>query len=114
MKRVFINDIRDIANASREELFEPSRSVGSNRPLCIMHWTAGWGDSLFPDYHVSVTTDGRKPLVRFGAIDAKHRPENIVFEDLTVDGKPVGDGKAADRGRITEPWNWRTERSCKF
>ena len=39
--------------------------------------------------NVSVTTDGRKPLVRAGAIDAAHRPENVVFEDLTVDGKPV-------------------------
>lgn len=39
--------------------------------------------------NVSVTTDGRKPLVRTGAIDAAHRPENVVFEDLTVDGKPV-------------------------
>ena len=38
--------------------------------------------------NVSVMTDGRKQLVRMGAIDAKHRPENVVFEDLTVDGKP--------------------------
>ena len=48
--------------------------------------------------NVSVPTDGRKPLVRFGAIDAKHRPENIVFEDLTIDGKPVGGGRATDGG----------------
>lgn len=40
--------------------------------------------------NVSVMTDGRKQLVRMGAIDAKHRPERIVFEDLTVDGKAVG------------------------
>jgi len=59
MRRVFINEVRDIANASRDELFAQSRSVGRDRPLCIMHWTAGWGDSLFPDYHVSVTTDGK-------------------------------------------------------
>ena len=38
---------------------------------------------------VSVTTDGRKPLIRLGAIDAQHRPENVVFEDMTVNGKPV-------------------------
>jgi len=59
MKRVFINNIRDIANASRDELFEQSQSVGRDRPLVIMHWTAGWGDQLFDDYHVSVTTDGK-------------------------------------------------------
>ena len=45
--------------------------------------------------NVSVTTDGRKPLVRVGAIDAKHRPENIVFEDLTVNGTLVSDAGAA-------------------
>ena len=61
-------------------------------------WSGGGAIDGVTIRNVSVTTDGRKPLVRFGAIDAKHRPENIVFEDLTVDGKPVGDGKAADRG----------------
>ena len=39
--------------------------------------------------NVSVTTDGRRPLVRMRAIDAEHRPENVVFEDLTVNGAPV-------------------------
>ena len=47
--------------------------------------------------NVSVVTDGRKPLVRLGAIDAKHRPENVVFEDLTVGGKPVGGGLGGER-----------------
>ena len=42
--------------------------------------------------NVDVTTDGRRQLVRTSAIDATHRPENVVFEDLTVDGKPVGGG----------------------
>ena len=59
MRRVFINEIRDIANASREELFAQAKSVGLDCPKCIMHWTAGWGDQLFDDYHVSVTTDGK-------------------------------------------------------
>ena len=59
MKRVFINDIRDIANASREALYRQAQSVGLDSPKIIMHWTAGWGDSLFDDYHVSVTTDGK-------------------------------------------------------
>ena len=47
--------------------------------------------------NVSVVTDGRKPLVRLGAIDAKHRPENVVFEDLTVGGKPVGGSPGGER-----------------
>ena len=41
--------------------------------------------------NVSVATDGRKPLVRVGAIDAAHRPENVVFEDLALDGTPIFD-----------------------
>ena len=59
MKRVFINDIRSIAIASRDELYAQAAAVGLYCPKIIMHWTAGWGDSLFPDYHVSVTTDGK-------------------------------------------------------
>ena len=52
-------------------------------------WSGGGVINDVTVRNVSVTTDGRKPLVRTGAIDAKHRPENVVFEDLTVDGKPV-------------------------
>ena len=59
MRRVFINDVRDIANASRDELFAQAKSVGRDRPLVIMHWTAGWGDNLSDDYHVNITTDGK-------------------------------------------------------
>lgn len=44
--------------------------------------------------NASVKTDGRKPLVKIGAIDAKHRPENVVFEDLAVNGVPVSDAGA--------------------
>ena len=52
-------------------------------------WSGGGFVKNVTVRNVSVTTDGRKPLVRTGAIDAAHRPENVVFEDLTVDGKPV-------------------------
>ena len=38
---------------------------------------------------VSVLSAGRKPVVNLDGIDAKHRPENVVFEDLSVDGRPV-------------------------
>ena len=58
MRQVSINEIRDIANASRDDLYAAAKSVGLDCPKVIMHWTAGWGDSLFDDYHVSVTTDG--------------------------------------------------------
>ena len=44
---------------------------------------------------VSVVTDGRRPVVSLGAIDARHRPENIVFENLKVNGVVVDDGNSA-------------------
>ena len=44
---------------------------------------------------VDVITDGRKPLIMFGAIDANHRPENIVFENLKVNGVAVNEGNSA-------------------
>lgn len=59
MKRIFINDVRTMANASRDELWANAKSVWLDCPKIVMHWTAGWGDSLFDDYHVSVTTDGK-------------------------------------------------------
>ena len=66
-------------------------------------WSGGGAIDRVTIRNVSVTTDGRKPLVRFGTIDAKHRPENIVFEDLTIDGKPVGGGRATDGGGAALP-----------
>ena len=58
MRRVTLKEIRDIANDSREELFAQAASVGLDCPKVILHWTAGWGDQLFDDYHISITTDG--------------------------------------------------------
>ena len=59
--------------------------------------------------NVSVTTDGRKQLVQTRAIDATHRPENVTFEDLTVDGKPVSgaDGVVLNVGDHALPPQFR-------
>ncbi len=46
--------------------------------------------------NVGVTTDGRKPLVRSLALDEKHRPENIVFEDMTINGRAVSDVRSVE------------------
>lgn len=53
-----------------------------------------WGAGGFIDgvtvRNASVSgANGRKPSVRIVALDEKHRPENIVFEGCTVDGKPL-------------------------
>ena len=40
--------------------------------------------------NVRVTgANGRKPVVHLQAFDEAHRPENVVFEGLTIDGKPI-------------------------
>ena len=54
-------------------------------------WNGGGSIDGVTVRNVSVTTDGRKPLVKFGQIDEKHRPENVVFDELSVNGKPVAD-----------------------
>ena len=46
--------------------------------------------------NVSVTTDGRKPLIRCLALDERHRPENVVFEDMTINGRPVSDVRSVE------------------
>ena len=46
--------------------------------------------------NVRVTTDGRKPLVRCLALDEKHRPENIVFEDMAINGRSVPDVRSVE------------------
>ena len=55
--------------------------------------------------NVSVKTNGRKPLIAFWATDAKHRPENVVFEDMTIDGMPVSNASAVvmEGGRNIAP-----------
>ena len=44
--------------------------------------------------NISVMTDGRKPSAVLRGLDANHRPENIVFENLFVNGHAVADASA--------------------
>ena len=46
--------------------------------------------------NVSVVTDGRKPSASLRGLDADHRPENIVFENLSVNGRPVADASGLE------------------
>ena len=59
-------------------------------------WDGGkWSGGGFIDgvtvRDASIVTDGRKPAVFLRGIDADHRPENIVFENLSVNGEAVAD-----------------------
>ena len=58
MRQVTLQEIGDIASASRDALYEDARSVGYNAPKIYLHWTAGHYDTLFEDYHISITGDG--------------------------------------------------------
>ena len=46
--------------------------------------------------NTSILTDGRKPAVRVVSLDAKHRPENIRFEGLSVNGITVSDSSGVE------------------
>ena len=46
--------------------------------------------------NTSILTDGRKPVVRIVALDAKHRPKNIRFEGLSVNGITVSDSSGVE------------------
>ena len=59
-------------------------------------WTGGGFIDGVTVRNVRVTTDGRKPLVKCGAIDERHRPENIVFEDMAINGRPVSDAQSVE------------------
>ena len=52
-------------------------------------WSGGGHIDGVTVRNVSVTSNGRKPRVSMLALNAAHRPENVVFENLTVDGKTV-------------------------
>ncbi|MBR2837167.1 MAG: hypothetical protein IKE55_00115 [Kiritimatiellae bacterium] len=95
--------------ASDDSPFDPKKGLG-NPPrlfqgLVQFHheyskenggrWTGGGFVDGVKVRNVKVTTDGRRPLVRLDAIDAAHRPENVVFENLTVNGVAVDERSAA-------------------
>ncbi len=44
--------------------------------------------------NIVIATDGRKPLVQLKGIDGSHRPENVVFENVTVNGVLVSGADA--------------------
>lgn len=58
MQQVTLEEIREIASNSKDELYENANYAGLNCPKIILHWTAGWWDQLFDEYHVSITGDG--------------------------------------------------------
>ena len=59
MRRVSLGELRTVAEWSRADLWNAAHSAGREAPLIILHWTAGWYDSYFPDdYHIEVGEHG--------------------------------------------------------
>lgn len=58
MRKISLDDLGKIAEDSRENLWASARSAGLNNPLIILHWSAGWYEQKFEDYHINITGDG--------------------------------------------------------
>ena len=57
MKKVTLEDIRMLAEASRAQLWEDARNMKRDVKI-YLHWTAGRYDQCFDDYHLNITGDG--------------------------------------------------------
>ena len=54
---VGIKELKSIAESSRVALWGKANSVG-REPRLILHWSAGYYNTIFPDYHINITGDG--------------------------------------------------------
>ena len=58
MRQVTLDELSQVAKASRDDLWSAARSAGLEHPLIILHWSAGWYEQVHDDYHVNITGDG--------------------------------------------------------
>lgn len=59
MKEVALNDIAEMAENARDDLWDTAREYGHDNPKIYLHWTAGGYDTTFDDYHLNITGDGK-------------------------------------------------------
>lgn len=57
MRKVTLDELKQIASDQREAVWEQARSVG-REPMVFLHWTAGHYFQKFADYHINITADG--------------------------------------------------------
>lgn len=57
MKKVTLEDIQTMAEASRAQLWKDARNMDRDVKI-YLHWTAGRYDQCFNDYHLNITDDG--------------------------------------------------------
>lgn len=58
MREVTLKEIYQLASAAREEVWAKAKALG-REPKIYLHWTAGWYDNKFDDYHVNIDKDGK-------------------------------------------------------
>ena len=57
MKKVTLEDIRMLAEASRAQLWEDARNMDRDVKV-YLHWTAGRYGQMYNDYHINIDRDG--------------------------------------------------------
>ena len=78
MRQVTLDELARVAAASREDLWAAARSAGRNHPLIVLHWSAGWYESFYPeDYHVQVGEHGEIYLSDDDLSEVKPHTENL-------------------------------------
>lgn len=58
MREVGIDELRQLADAAREGIWNAAREYG-REPKIYLHWSAGHYFQKFDDYHVNITADGK-------------------------------------------------------
>jgi len=58
MREVSLAEVAEIAGYSREAVWDVARKFG-REPRIYVHWTAGGYNSVYADYHINITGDGR-------------------------------------------------------
>ena len=58
MRQSDLEELKEIADASRDDLYDEARSVGMDSPKIYLHWTAGHYWQTFDDYHINIDGDG--------------------------------------------------------
>lgn len=58
MREVTIEELRQMADAAREDVWDKAKAYGRD-PKIYLHWSAGHYFQKFSDYHVNITADGK-------------------------------------------------------
>ena len=67
LKQVSVKDLWGLAVEARESIWEQAKRCG-REPIIYLHWSAGHYGTVFDDYHVNITGDGK--LYVTGDLDA--------------------------------------------